>query len=67
MFDEEENDEDDGLFDARFHSELERFEQMLSEKTVVYFDAEVLEQIIEHFIIKKRTESGEFWKKTTPF
>jgi tetratricopeptide (TPR) repeat protein len=70
MFDEEENDEDDGLFDARFHSELERFEQMLSEKTVVYFDAEVLEQIIEHFIINNQLKKGlkavNFGKKQHP-
>lgn len=70
MFDEEENEEDDGLFDARFHSELERFEQMLSEKTVVYFDAEVLEQIIEHFIINNQLKKGlkavNFGKKQHP-
>lgn len=58
MFDEEDNEENDGLFDARFNSELERFEEMLSERKVYYFDAEMLEQIIEHFIIKNQLKKG---------
>ncbi len=70
MFDEEENEEDEGLFDARFKQELERFEAMLSEKTAYYFDAEILEQIIEHFIIhnqlKKGLKAANFGKKQHP-
>lgn len=70
MFDEEDNEEDEGLFDARFKQELERFEEMLSEKTAYYFDAEILEQIIEHFIIqnqlKKGLKAANFGKKQHP-
>lgn len=70
MFDEEENEEDEGLFDARFKVELERFEEMLLEKTAYYFDAEILEQIIEHFIIqnqlKKGIKAANFGKKQHP-
>lgn len=57
MFDEE-DEENDGLFDDRFNSELKRFEQMLEEEDAYYFDAEILEQIVEHFIIKNQLKKG---------
>lgn len=57
MFDEE-DEGNDGQFDDRFNSELARFEKMLEEKDALYFDAEVLEQIIEHFIIKNQLKKG---------
>lgn len=54
MFEEE----DDELFDAQFNLELERFEKMLKEETALYFDPDVLEQIIDHFIIKNQLKKG---------
>lgn len=56
MFDEDEDDEDG--FDSQFNDELERYEQMLSEKEVYYFDSEILEQIIDHFIIKNQMKKA---------
>lgn len=55
MFDDEEEDE---IFDARFHAELERYEEMIQNKASYYFDAEVLEQIIDHFIVKSQVKKG---------
>ncbi len=57
MFDEE-DDGNDGQFDDRFNLELERFERMLADKDAFYFDPEVLEQIIEHFIMKNQLKKG---------
>lgn len=56
MFDEE--DEEDEGFDSQFNSELERFEEMLSNKEAYYFDSEILEQIVDHFIIKNQLKKG---------
>ncbi|UKN03084.1 tetratricopeptide repeat protein [Paracrocinitomix mangrovi] len=55
MFDDDE--EEDG-FDSQFYSELERFEKMLEDKEAYYFDSEILEQIIDHFIIKNQLKKG---------
>lgn len=67
MFDDEEEEE---LFDAQFHAELERYEQMIRNKESYYFDAEVLEQIIDHFIVKNQVKNGlnaiEFAKSQHP-
>jgi len=70
MFDEEDNEENDGQFDDQFNSELKRFETMLQEGNAFYFDAEILEQIIEHFIINNQLNKGlkaaHFAKKQHP-
>lgn len=70
MFDEEDNDDSDGMFDAQFNSELQRFENMLKDHDELYFDAEILEQIVEHFIInnqlKKGLKAANFGKKQHP-
>lgn len=67
MFDED--DEEEG-FDSQFNAELERFEQMLENKEAYYFDSEILEQIIDHFIIKnqlkKATKAIDFAKEQHP-
>lgn len=55
MFDDDE--EDDGI-DSQFNSELERFEEMIKNKEAYYFDSEILEQIIDHFIIKNQLKKG---------
>lgn len=55
MFDEEDDDEG---FDSQFNSELERYEQMLSAKEAYYFDSEILEQIIDHFIVKNQMKKA---------
>jgi len=55
MFDDEEDDE---LFDDQFNAELERFEAMIETKESYYFDSEVLEQIIDHFIIKNHVKQA---------
>jgi tetratricopeptide (TPR) repeat protein len=55
MFEEEENDD---FFDARFDVELQRYEKMIKTKDALYFDPEILEQIIEHFIIKNQLKKG---------
>jgi len=57
MFDEEEDDDEQG-FDSQFNSELERYEQMIEDKEVYYFDTEILEQIIDHFIIKNQLKKA---------
>jgi tetratricopeptide (TPR) repeat protein len=54
MFDEEDNEDHDGMSDAQFNSELKRFEEMIEDGSSMYFDAEMLEQIIDHFIIKSQ-------------
>lgn len=54
MFEED----DDELFDSQFHSELERYEQMMASKDAYYFDAEVLERIVDHFIIKNHLKKA---------
>ncbi|MFT4600642.1 MAG: tetratricopeptide (TPR) repeat protein [Arenicella sp.] len=56
MFDEEDDEEHE--FDSQFNSELERFEQMVEDKAVYYFDTEILEQIIDHFIIKNQLKKS---------
>jgi tetratricopeptide (TPR) repeat protein len=56
MFDDE--DEDDELFDAHFHAELERYEKMIRNKESYYFDPEILEQIIDHFIVKNQIKNA---------
>lgn len=56
MFDEE--DEEEEGFDSQFNAELERFEQMIDSKEAYYFDSEILEQIIDHFIIKNQLKKG---------
>lgn len=67
MFDDEDEDE---LFDAQFNAELERFETMIQNKESYYFDSEILEQIIDHFIIKNQIKKGlmaiEFAKEQHP-
>ena len=67
MFDDEDEDE---LFDAQFNAELERFEMMLQNKESYYFDPEILEQIIDHFIIKNQVKQAlaaiEFAKTQHP-
>lgn len=55
MFEEEDDDEG---FDSQFNSELERYEQMLSNKEAYYFDSEILEQIIDHFIVKNQMKKA---------
>lgn len=54
MFD----DEDDEMFESRFNAELERFEKMLEEKDEYYFDSEILEEIINHFIMKNQLKKA---------
>lgn len=54
MFDD---DEDEGI-NSQFNSELERFEQMIDGDDAYYFDSEILEQIIDHFIIKNQLKKG---------
>jgi len=67
MFDDEDDDE---LFDAQFNEELERFETMIQNKDSYYFDPEVLEQIIDHFLIKSQVKKAlmaiEFAKSQHP-
>jgi len=67
MFDDEEEEE---LFDAHFHAELERYEKMIHNRESYYFDPEVLEQIIDHFIVKNQVKNGlnaiEFAKSQHP-
>ncbi|WP_027420485.1 tetratricopeptide repeat protein [Crocinitomix catalasitica] len=55
MFEEE---DDNGFFDDSFDKELKRYEEMINAKNVYYFDPEILEQIIEHFIIKNQLKKG---------
>ncbi|MBI3133769.1 MAG: tetratricopeptide repeat protein [Bacteroidetes bacterium] len=55
MFDDEDEEE---LFDAHFHAELERYEKMIRNRESYYFDPEVLEQIIDHFIVKNQVKNG---------
>ena len=70
MFDEEDNEDIDGLFDDQFNSELKRFEEMVEARNAYYFDSEILEQIIEHFIINNQLKKGlkavNFAKKQHP-
>ncbi|MEX1000497.1 MAG: tetratricopeptide repeat protein [Crocinitomicaceae bacterium] len=54
MFDDDEEDR----FDSQFSAELERFEQMLANKEAYYFDSEILEQIIDNFIIKNQIKKA---------
>lgn len=54
MFDEE----DEEGFDSQFNSELERFEKMIENQEALYFDSEILERIIDHFIIKNQLKKG---------
>src|SRR5688572_19662604 len=56
MFDDD--DEEEELFDAHFHAELERYEKMIRNRESYYFDPEVLEQIIDHFIVKNQVKNG---------
>lgn len=56
MFDDDEDD--DELFDSKFNEELERYEEMVRNKESYYFDAEILEQIIDHFIVKNQVKSS---------
>lgn len=58
MFEEEDNDDNDGRFDDQFNSELKRFEEMIKTEDAFYFDGETLEQIIEHFIINNQLKKG---------
>ncbi|MGB1103122.1 MAG: tetratricopeptide repeat protein [Crocinitomicaceae bacterium] len=58
MFDEEDNEDHEGMSDARFNSELKRFEKMIADDAAIYFDAEILEQIIEHYIINNQLKKG---------
>jgi tetratricopeptide (TPR) repeat protein len=51
-------DEDDEGIDSQFNSELERFEKMIEDKEAFYFDSEILERIIDHFIIKNQMKKG---------
>ncbi|MBK7130369.1 MAG: tetratricopeptide repeat protein [Crocinitomicaceae bacterium] len=55
MFDDDDEEE---LFDAHFHAELERYEKMIKNQESYYFDAEVLEQIIDHFIMKNQVKNA---------
>lgn len=63
-------DDEDEFFDAQFNAELERFNKMLKDKDAYYFDPEVLEQIIDHFIIKNQLKKAltaiEFAKDQHP-
>src|SRR4051812_16060136 len=43
-------EEDDDLNDLDFEGQLERFENMLKEGRVIYFDVEIFEEIIDHYI-----------------
>lgn len=65
-----EDDDEEELFDAHFHAELERYEKMIRNSESYYFDAEVLEQIIDHFIVKNQVKNGlnaiEFAKSQHP-
>ncbi|MBK9592874.1 MAG: tetratricopeptide repeat protein [Crocinitomicaceae bacterium] len=67
MFDDEEEEE---LFDDGFKAELERYEEMIQNKDAYYFDAEILEQIIDHFIMKNQVKNAlmaiEFAKSQHP-
>lgn len=65
MFEDEEE-----FNDAQFQSELERYERMIKEEEAYYFDAEMLERIIDHFIIKNNIKKAinaiEFAKTQHP-
>lgn len=67
MFDDEEDEE---IFDAHFHAELQRYEEMISRQESYYFDAEILEQIVDHFIVRNQVRKGlaaiEFAKSQHP-
>jgi tetratricopeptide (TPR) repeat protein len=56
MFDDDENE--DEQFDSQFNTELERFEKMIEDGSSSYFDSEVLEQIVDHFIIKNHLKKA---------
>ena len=45
-------EEEDDMYDSSFNEELERFEKMIDTHDRYYFDSEMLEQIIDHFIVK---------------
>ena len=45
-------------FDDQFKFELSRFENMIDIGDAYYFDPEVLEQIIDHYIIKNQLKKA---------
>ena len=47
-------EEEDEMFDPGFNEELERFEKMVEKQDRYYFDSEILDQIIDHFVIKNQ-------------
>ena len=63
-------EDEDELYDAQFNSELERFEEMIKSQKAYYFDPEILERIVDHFIIKnqlkKALDAIEFAKNQHP-
>ncbi|MEO9257045.1 MAG: hypothetical protein ABI207_01610, partial [Crocinitomicaceae bacterium] len=50
MFDSEEDD----IFDGAFQEDLQRFEDMLKNGDSLFFDADRLETIIDHFLISNQ-------------
>ena len=56
MFEEEESD----FFKNEFQSQLNRFESALDQGEIPYFDSDVLEQIIDHYLIKSQITEGIF-------
>ncbi len=51
-------EDEDELYDPQFNAELKRFEKMTKSKQAFYFDPEMLEQIIDHFIIKNHLKKA---------
>ncbi len=51
-------EEDDDLSEAQFKSELDRFEQMIEQNDSLYFDSEMLEQIVDHYMIKNQVKKA---------
>ncbi|MCH2233975.1 MAG: tetratricopeptide repeat protein [Crocinitomicaceae bacterium] len=51
-------EEEDDMYDSSFNEELERFEKMIETHNRYYFDSEMIEQIIDHFIIKNQLKKA---------
>jgi tetratricopeptide (TPR) repeat protein len=54
MHEEEENE----FFNNQFQADLSRFEEALENDSFGFFDADVLEQIIDHFLIKNQIKKA---------
>ena len=51
-------EEEDERYDSGFNEELERFEVMVEKQDRYYFDSEILDQIIDHFVIKNQLKKA---------